>query len=76
MKISHVDVDIPRKLVPVSGTKIREKPLTNWNFISEAAKLFFVKKIALMGPESSGKTTLAAKLARKFDTAWVHEYGR
>lgn len=50
MKISHVDVDLARKMVPVSGTKIREKPLTNWEYISKAAKPYFVKRVVLMGP--------------------------
>lgn len=35
-----------------------------------------VRKIALIGPESSGKTTLAEKLAMHFETRWVPEYAR
>lgn len=35
-----------------------------------------VKRIALLGGESSGKTTLAAALAKRLDTIWVEEYGR
>lgn len=35
-----------------------------------------VKRIALMGGESSGKTSLAVALAERLDTAWVPEYGR
>lgn len=33
-------------------------------------------KIALFGPESTGKTTLAIQLAEHFKTAWVPEYAR
>jgi nicotinamide riboside kinase len=33
-------------------------------------------KITITGPESSGKTTLAQKLAQTFDTLWVPEYAR
>ena len=33
-------------------------------------------KIALFGPESTGKTTLAKQLAEHFRTAWVPEYAR
>ncbi len=33
-------------------------------------------KIVLFGPESTGKTTLARKLAEYFQTAWVPEYMR
>ncbi len=32
--------------------------------------------ICLHGPESTGKSTLAAALARRFCTVWVPEYGR
>jgi nicotinamide riboside kinase len=35
-----------------------------------------VKRIALLGGESSGKTTLALALARALGTCWVPEYGR
>ena len=33
-------------------------------------------RIALLGGESSGKTTLAQALAQALDTCWVPEYGR
>ncbi len=33
-------------------------------------------KAVLFGPESTGKTTLAARLAKHFDTEWVEEYMR
>jgi NadR type nicotinamide-nucleotide adenylyltransferase len=35
-----------------------------------------VKKIALIGPESSGKTTLCKALAAYFGTEWVPEFAR
>ena len=35
-----------------------------------------VKRIALLGGESSGKTTLARSLAHALGTVWVPEYGR
>lgn len=35
-----------------------------------------VKRIALLGGESSGKTTLALALAEALGTCWVPEYGR
>ncbi|MBK7429033.1 MAG: ATP-binding protein [Saprospiraceae bacterium] len=33
-------------------------------------------KIAFTGPESTGKTTLAAQMAEEFSTIWVPEYAR
>ena len=35
-----------------------------------------IKRIALIGPESSGKTTLCMQLAAHYKTAWVPEYAR
>lgn len=35
-----------------------------------------MKKIAFTGPESTGKTTLAASLAEQYATIWVPEYAR
>jgi HTH-type transcriptional regulator, transcriptional repressor of NAD biosynthesis genes len=35
-----------------------------------------VRRLALLGGESSGKTTLARTLAARLHTAWVAEYGR
>jgi NadR type nicotinamide-nucleotide adenylyltransferase len=37
---------------------------------------YSVKRICLHGPESVGKSRLAAQLAAHFGTAWVPEYGR
>jgi len=33
-------------------------------------------RIAITGPESTGKSTLAAQLARHYNTLWVPEYAR
>lgn len=35
-----------------------------------------IKKIVLIGPESTGKTTLAQQLAEYYQTVWVSEYAR
>lgn len=35
-----------------------------------------MKKIAIIGPESTGKSTLCSQLATHFDTVWCPEYGR
>ncbi|OGQ91518.1 MAG: hypothetical protein A2289_19555 [Deltaproteobacteria bacterium RIFOXYA12_FULL_58_15] len=33
-------------------------------------------RVAIIGPESTGKTTLARDLANAYGTTWVHEYSR
>jgi NadR type nicotinamide-nucleotide adenylyltransferase len=35
-----------------------------------------IKKIVVIGPESTGKSTLCEKLAAHYDTLWVREYAR
>jgi len=35
-----------------------------------------LKRIAIIGPESTGKSTLAQDLASHFNTTWVPEYSR
>jgi NadR type nicotinamide-nucleotide adenylyltransferase len=35
-----------------------------------------IKRIALIGPESTGKTTLCSDLSEHFHTRWVPEYSR
>jgi len=35
-----------------------------------------MKKVALIGPESTGKTTLCEQLAQYFNTEWIPEYAR
>lgn len=35
-----------------------------------------IKKVVIIGPESTGKTTLCQKLADHFGTQWVAEYAR
>jgi HTH-type transcriptional repressor of NAD biosynthesis genes len=74
--IEHLMIDRDRKVVPVSGTWIRNDPFKFWEFIPELIRPYFVKKIAIVGPESTGKTTLAEALADYFKTSWVKEYGR
>jgi len=35
-----------------------------------------IKKIAVVGPESTGKSTLSRQLAKHYNTVWVPEYAR
>lgn len=65
-----------RSIIPVSATLIRNKPLTNWQYINNFAKDYFVKKICIVGTESTGKTTLAKQLAGYYNTVWSPELGR
>ncbi len=76
MNCRHVMVDRERLAVPVSGTQVRRAPLDHLDFLEPCVRAYFVKRVVLIGAESTGKTTLAAALAEQFNTNWVPEYGR
>ena len=71
-----VPIDPAREIVPVSASLIRDNPAQYANFMIPEARAHYVKRIVLVGPESSGKSTLTKWLAVKFGTAFLSEYGR
>jgi NadR type nicotinamide-nucleotide adenylyltransferase len=73
---TFVPVDPARSVVPVSGTAIRRDPLANWRFLPPCVRPYFAKRVVVFGPESCGKSTLAARLAAHYQTAVVPEYAR
>lgn len=72
----HVLVDPARSAVPVSGTAVRADPWDNWRYLSPGVRAYYVRRVCLVGAESTGTTTMAMALAERFVTAWVPEYGR
>ena len=72
----HILVDKARTHVPCSGRTIRAAPLSHLEWLEPCVRAYFVKRIAVVGAESSGTTTLAGALAAHFHTLWVPEYGR
>ena len=72
----HIAIDPQRRRFPVSGTAIRKDPFSFWDMLPECTRPYYVKRVVLLGAESTGKTTLAAVLAKAFDTEWVGEYAR
>jgi len=74
--VKHVQVDRKRKKVPISGTLLRQDIHAYREWLSPLVYASFVKRVCLLGGESSGKSTLAEALAREFKTPYVAEYGR
>lgn len=72
----HWKFNQSRTIIPVSATLIRQKPVKYWDYINNFAKDYFVKKIAIVGTESTGKTTMAQQLANYYSTVWAPEMGR
>lgn len=75
MGAEHWLYDKDRNIIPVSATEIRNKPLSNWEYINNFAKDYFVKKICIVGTESTGKSTLVKHLSSYFETEYCPEVG-
>lgn len=67
---------IPLDRTETCATDARRDPAAFWDTILPAARPYFLRRIAIVGPESVGKSTLATRLARHFGTVHVPEYGR
>ncbi|OJV25750.1 MAG: transcriptional regulator [Verrucomicrobia bacterium 61-8] len=72
----YIPVNHERSLVPISATKIRDNPFQHWEYILPSARPYFLKRVAIVGPESTGKTTMARELAKYYRTVCVEEYAR
>jgi HTH-type transcriptional repressor of NAD biosynthesis genes len=72
----HIAYDPNRSEVPVSATLIRESPFKYWDFLPPVVQPYFVKKVAIVGTESTGKSTLTERLGEHFETAFVMEMAR
>lgn len=79
-----VQVDVPRVLMPVSGTATRTDLYTNWRFLPTSVQRYLCHRVVVVGGESSGKSTLAQALTNALverggvwaNTPCVPEYGR
>lgn len=79
-----VCLDRDRVLYPVSGSAVRGDPAAHWDFLAPAVRAHYVRRVVLLGAESTGTTTLARALQGVFRrrggvwarTRLVPEYGR
>jgi HTH-type transcriptional repressor of NAD biosynthesis genes len=71
-----VAFDPERNAIPVSASQIRAKPFRYWKYIPEVVRPYFVKKICFYGPESTGKSFMAKRMAEKYETVFVPEVAR
>jgi HTH-type transcriptional repressor of NAD biosynthesis genes len=73
---AHVSFDMERKQFPVSGSLIRQSPFRYWEYIPDVVRPYFVMKICFYGPESTGKSVMAERMAQIYQTEWVPEVAR
>lgn len=60
----------------ISSTAIRENPYRHWDWLPNVVKPYYVKRVLLVGGESTGKSTLTINLAHRFNTNYIDEAGR
>lgn len=72
----YVPVDHARQIVPISGTAIRNNPLAHWAYLPDAVRPYYLKRVCVFGPESTGKSTLTQTLAKHYQTNYAWEYAR
>ncbi len=69
-------IDMKRERYPVSGTLVRENPFLQRLFVHPLVYRDLIMNVVFLGAPSTGKTTLTAYMAERFDTVWMPEYGR
>lgn len=72
----HVLVDRERVHIPISATMVRSDPQKYAKFLEPCVRAYFARRVAVVGAESTGTTTLSRALAAHYGTVWVPEYGR
>ncbi|WP_124726705.1 AAA family ATPase [Staphylospora marina] len=69
-------VDPGRTVFPVSGTLVREDPFKWRDYVHPLVYRDLITGVVFLGAPSTGKSTLAEALARKYGTVCMPEYGR
>jgi len=60
----------------ISSTELRKNIYKHWDWIPNFVKPFYVKKVLIIGLESSGKSVMTVNLANYFNTNYIEEAGR
>ena len=74
--VVHVAVDLGRNAVTVSGTSLRANVHGLRRYLDAVVYRDFMQRVAILGGESTGKTTLAEQIAGGLSTLHAAEYGR
>lgn len=69
-------VDPKRERFPISGTAARQSPYEQKNFLHPFVYRDLITSVVFLGAPSTGKTTIAERLAQEYRTRWMPEYGR
>lgn len=67
-------VDPARAVIPISGSALRSSLLNHFAYVAPSARPALVRRIAVVGAESTGKTTLCTRLREELGAQIVPEY--
>jgi len=67
-------VPFQRHTIPTSATQLRQNPWQAWPYWLDSVKKDCAKRIVLIGPESTGKSTAGLKLSQHYETPLIPEY--
>ena len=76
MGCKHHLVDKERKTVPIQARQIRPDVIAKWDYLTPVVRQKYCLRVCVLGAESTGTTTLAQDLAKKYQAPWVPEFGR
>lgn len=74
--IEHISFDDQRLAHPVAASAILKNPFLHWDNLPLIVRPYFIKKIAILGSESTGKSSLTKILATHYNTVYVPEMAR
>jgi NadR type nicotinamide-nucleotide adenylyltransferase len=69
-------VDAARQRVPISASAVRRDAFGHRDYVPPLVYRDLITNVVFLGAPSTGKTTLARRLAEEFNTLWMPEYGR
>lgn len=76
MDAKHFLFDLDRTRVPISATQIRGSIYENWEYLPDAVKKHYQKKVVFLGTECTGKSSISKALSEQFNSSLVDEVGR
>lgn len=76
MAIENICYDRFRIVNPISASSIRNNGKLYWKYLPKLVKKELVKKIVILGTESTGKTTMCEFIHNKYKFNYIKETGR
>ena len=69
-------VDEARSRIRVSASAVRDDPFSHREYLEPSVYRDLIMNVVLLGAPSTGKSTLAQRLALELSTQWMPEFGR